>query len=314
MKIAVFLPKTEFTPSQQAELVKLGEVVYTPSREEMPLDKLLALAAGAEIIAPDPDVFGGFAKSRPPLMKLIESLPKLKGICLSTTSFGWIDLDYCKSRNLPVSNIPGYSREAVAEHALALLLCLAKKIIFYDRQTQRGQYKLETSSELKGKTLGIIGLGNIGSRVAEMALGIGMKVIACDRKPKQQSGVEMKTFEEVLRESDAISLHANHEDSNRNLINKDQTAKMKPGVLFVNLVDPDLVEESAMVEALKSGQVGAYAWESKNFEESSLTALDNSIGLKPFGWHTRETLVNLYQIFTDNIIAAAKGNPRNRIV
>lgn len=128
----------------------------------------------------------------------MESLPNLKGVCLSTTSFGWIDLDYCKKRHLPVSNIPGYSRESVAEHALALLLCLAKRIIVSDRRTQKGQYKMEKGFELKGKTLGIIGLGSIGSRIAELGLAIGMRVIAYNRSPKSMPGVEMKTLAEVL--------------------------------------------------------------------------------------------------------------------
>ena len=247
-------------------------------------------------------------------MKVIESLPDLKGICLSTTSFGWIDLDYCKKRNLPVSNVPGYSREAVAEHALALLLCLAKKIIVLDRKTRENRYEKELGIELKGKTLGIIGLGNIGSRVAELAQGIGMKVIAYDRSPKQKDGVEIKTMEEVLRESDTISLHVTHEEGNRGMISKDQIAKMKPGVLIVNLVDRDIVDENSMAEALKSGKVGAYAWEGSDLESTPLAGLENSVGIKEFAYYTKESLANLFQILTDNIIASANNNPQNRVI
>jgi lactate dehydrogenase-like 2-hydroxyacid dehydrogenase len=271
------------------------------------------LAEGADIIAPDPDPFGGFEKVKAPLMKVIESLPNLKGICLSTTSFGWIDLDYCKKRNLPVSNVPGYSREAVAEHALALLLSLAKKIIVLDRKTQKNQYELKMGSELKGKTLGIIGLGNIGSRVAELGQGIGIKVIAYDRSPKQVAGVEMKSFEEVLQESDAISLHVTHEDSNKNLISEKELAKIKPGALIVNLVDRDIVDETAMAEALKSGQVGAYAWEGNDLANTPLVGLENSVGIREFAYYTKESLANLFQILTDNIVAMASGQPQNRV-
>ncbi|MDP2930146.1 MAG: D-isomer specific 2-hydroxyacid dehydrogenase family protein [bacterium] len=313
MKISIFLPETEFTLEQRKSLANLGEVVYVKDRSELPLDKILAMAQGSNIIVPDPDPFGGWEKARPVLMKLIELLPNLKGVCLSSTSFGWIDLDYCKKRNLSVSNIPGYSRESVAEHALALLLCLAKKIIFFDRKTQKGTYKLEMGAELKGKTLGIIGLGNIGSRLAEMALGIGMKVIAYNRSPKQMEGVEMKTFDEVLKESDAISLHVTHENSNRGMINKDQIAKMKSGVLMVNLVDRDLVDEIAMAEALKSGKVGSYVWEGNDLENTPLAGLENSIGIKEFAYYTKEALANLFQIVTDNVLALAQGNHQNRV-
>lgn len=314
MKISIFLSETEFTLEQRKSLAELGGVIYVKSRGELPFDELLKLAEGSDIIAPDPDVFGGFEKARPVLMKLIESLPNLKGVCLTTTSFGWIDLDYCKKRGFPVSNVAGYSREAVAEHAIALLFCLAKRIIVTDRRTQKGQYKREAGRDLNGKTLGIIGLGNIGSRVAEIAMGIGMKVIAHNRSPKQMAGVEMKSFDEVLAQADAISIHVTHEDSNHHLIGRDQIEKMKNGVLIVNLVDRDLVDEAAMAEALKSGKVGAYAWEGMDLENTPLAGLENNIGLRGFGWYTKETLENLYRILVDNIIASAKGNPQNRIV
>jgi len=292
----------------------LGEIIYSKNDKELSIENLLSIVSEAEIIVADPDNFGGFEKAKPVLMKVIESLPNLKGICLSTTSFGWIDLDYCKKRNLPVSNVPGYSREAVAEHALALLLCLAKKIIVLDRRYHKGEYKIEMGNELMGKTLGIIGLGNIGSRVAELALGIGMKVIACNRSPKQIAGVEMKSFDEVLAEADAISLNTTHEDKNKDLINKNQITKMKEGVIIVNTVDRDLVNEQDMAEALKSGKIGAYAWEGENLEDTPLAGLENSVGIRAFAYYTKEALDNLFQILVGNIIALANNNPQNRVI
>jgi phosphoglycerate dehydrogenase-like enzyme len=314
MKIAIFLAQSRFTPEQQKKLANLGQVVYVEDKKELSLEKLLALAAGADIIVPDPDPFGGFEKVKPVLMKVIESLPNLKGVCLSTTSFGWVDLDYCKKRNLPVSNVPGYSKESVAEHALALLLCLAKKIIVLDRRYHKGEYKIEMGNELKGKTLGIIGLGNIGGRVAELAMGVGMKVIANDVFSKNMKGVEMKSLDEVLTEADFISLHTTHEDKNKNLISRDQIAKMKEGVIIVNTVDRDLVNEQDMAEALKSGKVSSYAYEAEDLENTPLAKLDNAVGLKGFAYYTKEALANLFQIVTDNILALAKGTPQNRVI
>lgn len=313
MKISIFLSQSRFTSEQQKKLADLGQNVYVKDKRELSFDEILKMAQGSDIIVPDPDPFGGFEKAKPVLMKLIESLPNLKGVCLSTTSFGWIDLDYCKKRNLSVSNVPGYSRESVAEHALALLLCLAKKIIVLDRKYHKGEYKMEMGTELKGKTLGIIGLGNIGSRVAELGLGIDMRVIACNRSPKQMTGVEMKSFDEVLQDSDAISLHVTHEDSNKNLISKKELVKMKQEVLIVNLVDRDIVDENAMAEALKSGKVGAYAWEGNDLENTPLAGLENSVGIKEFAYYTKEALANLFQILTDNVLALANNNPRNRV-
>lgn len=314
MKIAIFISQSGFTEKQKKTLSSLGRIIYTEEQKELPLNRLLKIADSADIIAPDPDVFGGFEKAKAPLSKVIESLPKLKGVCLSTTSFGWIDLDYCRKRNVPVSNIPGYSRESVAEHALALLLCLAKRIVVLDRKTQKGEYKIEMGFELKGKTLGIIGLGNIGSRMAELGLGIGMKVIAYNRTPATKEGVEMKTLEEVLTQADAISLHTTHEDKNKHLMSKEQLSKMKDGVIIVNTVDRDLVDEEAMAEAIKSGKVGGYAYEGEDLVHTPLSNLENAVGIRAFAYYTKEALANLYQIWVDNIVALAKGTPQNRVV
>ncbi|OGV96641.1 hypothetical protein A2W24_01615 [Microgenomates group bacterium RBG_16_45_19] len=313
MKIAIYAPKSEFKLAQQRAIGKLGQVTYTQNRQSLPISQLLSMAKGADIIAPDPDPFGGFEKAEPQLTKVMDSLPNLKGVCLSTTSFGWIDLKYCKNRHLPVSNIPGYSRESVAEHTLALLLCLAKRILITDRQTQKGKYQLGMGFEFKGKTLGIIGLGNIGSRVAELAQGIGMKVIAFNRSPKKPSGIRMVSLLSLLRQSDAISLHTTHEPDNVNLIGSPQLKMMKLGVIIVNTVDRELVNEKAMANALKSGKVYGYAYEGEDLVNTPLANIENAIGLKGFGWFTQEALDNLYDIWVANIQALTYGRPRHRV-
>jgi len=175
MKIAVFNPKSDFTAAQQEQLSKFGEVVYIEPPMEHPLEELIELAKDAEVLAVDPDNFGGFEKARDRLTQLMETLPNLKGLALDTTSFGWVDFEYTNKRNMPVSNCPGWSRQSIAELALALLLNLSKNIIKLDRKTQKGEYKLEKGFELKGKTLGIIGIGSIGSALADLGNGIGMK-------------------------------------------------------------------------------------------------------------------------------------------
>lgn len=313
MKIAVFAPESEFTTQQTKTLRSLGEVVFTKDRKPLTLDKIFKMSHGADIIAADPDAFGGFEQALPKLNQVMESLPILKGVCLGTTSFGWIDLKYCGKRKLPVSNVPGYSRESVAEHTLALLLGLAKRILITDRKTQRGQYKLEMGFELKGKTLGIIGMGNIGSRVAELGKGIGMKVIAYNRTPKKKTGVEMVTLKKLLKTADAITLHTTHEPKNVDIIGEKELSMMKDGVIIVNTVDRELIDEKAMAKALKSEKVYGYAYEGEDLVNTPLAKVENAIGIKGFGWYTKEALENMYQIWTDNIVAMAKGKPRNLV-
>ncbi len=313
MKIAIFKSKVGFSPKQQKQIASLGKIVYTKTDQELPVKKLLEIAKGAEIIGVDPDPLGGFEKAKERLTKIMESLPNLKGVCLSTTSFGWIDLDYCKKRGITVSNVPGYSRESVAEHALALLLCLAKGIIISDRKTQKGKYKLEMGFELKGKTLGIIGLGNIGGRVAELSQGVGMKVIAYNRSPKKMKGIQMVSLNELLKRSDAISLNITHEESNDKMINKKMLSKMKDGVIIVNTVDREIVDEKAMAEALKSGKVRAYAYEGKDLVHTPLAKIESAVGIREFAYYTKEAIDNLYEIWTGNLVALRKEKPRNLV-
>lgn len=313
MKIVIFNPKDSFTSDQQKRLLSLGEVAYTKTREALPMSELLVMANGADIIGCDPDPLGGFEKAKDKLSKIIESLSNLKGVCLSTTSFGWVDLELCKKRGVPVSNVPGYSKESVAEQAIAFLLGASKRIFVSDRRTQKDKYFLDQGFELKGKTLGIIGLGNIGSTVAELAKGIGMKVIACNRTPKEIKDIKMISLDQLLKESDAISLHTTHEEKNNNMIGRDELAKMKKGVIVVNTVDRELVDEKEMAEALESGKVDTYVYEGEDLIHTPLAKLENAIGFKGFAWYTKEALENLYSIWVGNMVSVAKGKPQNVI-
>jgi len=311
MKIAIFLPRTNLDDQQAKNLEKLGEVVYTKKWMEYPINELIQFAKGVEFIGIDPDNFGGFEKAKERVSQLIETLPNLKGIALATTSFGWVDLDYCKRKHIPVCNIPGYSREAVAEHTIALLLCMAKRILITDRKTQKGKYELEQGFELKGKTLGIIGLGNIGSRTAELALGIGMNVIAYNRHPKKQKGVVLVSLEELLQRSDAIAFHVTHEEANENLIGKKEIQKMKKGVVIVNTCDRSVIDEKALADAIKSGHVDMYTYEAQDFEHTPLVGLERVIELRGFGWNTKESIHNLFNIFIANMGRLIAGKPQN---
>lgn len=313
MKITILSPQSEFSKEQQKKLSSLGEVIYTTSRKEYAMNELLDLAKNTDILAPDPDNIGGFEKAKPRLTQLLDAAPNIKGVALATTSFGWIDLDYCKKRNIRVSNIPGYSREAVAEHTLGLLLALAKRIIVTDRRTQKGKYEIGMGFELAGKTLGIIGIGNIGSRVAELAQGIGMNVIAYNKSSKVVKGVNMMSLDEVLRLSDAIAIHTTHLVENDGMIGKDELAKMKNGVIVVNTANREIVNEQDMANAINSGKVYGYAYEAENLETGPLVGLENAVGIKGFGWFTKEALERLMEIWVGNIEAIAKGRPINVI-
>lgn len=314
MKIVLFNAKERLTLQQQKQLSSLGQVTYTKNLDELPINKLLEMAKGAEIIGVHPYPLGGFEKAKENLTKIMDSLPNLKGVCLTSTSFGWVDLVYCRKRKIPVSNVPGYSKESVAEHAIAMMLGLAKRIFVSDRKTQIGKYEMVQGFELRGKTLGIIGLGSIGSATATLAKGLGMNVIAYNRTPKKMNGVKIVTLNQLFKESDVISLHTTHEQLNNKMIGKAELLKMKNGVVIVNTVDRELVDEEAMAQALKSGKVDSYGYEGEDLVHTPLAKLENAIGIQSFAWFTKEALDNLYKIWTNNIVTMVKGKPQNRVV
>lgn len=311
MKIAILYEQKDFTQDQQKKLAAVGDVTYLEPPLKRSADYFITLTKDADVIGLDPDNVGGFEGANEKVTALIKQLPNLKGVALSTTSFGWIDREYCRTRNIDVTNIPGYSRESVAEHTLALLLCLAKRILITDRRTQKDQYKMELGFELKGKTLGIIGIGNIGSRLAELALGIGMNVIAYNRTPTEVHGVTMKSFNDVLKESDAIALHITHEDKNMNMISEKEISLMRENVIIVNTADRGVIDEVAIADALKSGKIYGYAYEGEELYNTPLSSIENAIGLKGFGWYTHESMKNLMQIWVDSLVSLAKGKPIN---
>jgi len=313
MKITVLCPRSEFIKDQREKLSSLGEVIYTESREEYPLEELVELAKDSEILAFDPDNIGGFEVAPERLVKLLDAMPKIRGLALSTTAFGYVDLDYCKKRNITVTNVPYYSTESVAEHTLALMLGCAKRIFITDRRTQKGRYQLMRGFELKGKTLGVVGLGHIGSRVAELGLAIGMQVIAWNRTPKQKENVEMKSLEEVLAESDVISLHLAENEETRGILSRERVAKLKDGVIVVNTADRSLADERAMAEALKLGKVDSYALEAEDLTSPPLGNIENAVLFKGFGWYTKEALERNKQIWVDNILGIAEGKPVNPV-
>lgn len=306
-------PQSEFSTEQQYKLSVIGEVIYTKSRDEYPLDDLIKLAKDSEILAFDPDNIGGFEKTPTRLLNLMEAMPKLKGLALSTTAFGYVDKDYCKKRGITVTNVPFYSTESVAEHTLAMILGCVKRIFLTDRRTQKNKYKLEMGRELNHLSVGVIGLGHIGERTAELCKAVGASVYAYNRTPKRMEHIQRKSIEEVLTKSDVIAIHLAENKETEHFLSKERIEMLKEGVAVVNTSDRAIVDEVAMAKALKSGRVDQYCFEGENLKGSPLDGIETAIMFKGFGWFTKEALEKNKQIWIDNIVGIAKGAPHNPI-
>lgn len=313
MKLVILTPQAEFSPDHQGKLAQLGQVVYTDSRRAYSFPELVKLSKDADILGFDPDNIGGFEVAEERLVRLATLLPSLRGIALSTTAFGYIDQGYFKKRGVRVANVPYYSSESVAEHTLGLLLGCAKRLFLSDRATQKGEYSLVMGQEIVGKTLGILGLGSIGSRTAQLAQSLGMRVIAYNRTPKRLKGVSLHSLGYVLRHADFLSLHLVDSEETVEFLSAKHIGQLKPGVIVINTASRDLVDESAMAQALQSGQVDSYALEAEDLKSGPLPKCPNAFLFKGFGWYTKEALARNKAIWVNNILGLATGKPVNLV-
>ena len=176
-------------------------------------------------------------------------------VFLGTGARSYMNPEELGEHGITVHTIKGYGDTAVAEAAIALMWASARVIAQMDREMRVGNWLREDGMQLTGKTLGLIGFGGIAAEVARIARGSGMKVIAWNRSPKSHPGVEFVDLDTVLAKSDVVSLHLLLNDDTRGMITREKIAKMKPGVFLINTARAAIVDEAAMIEALKSGHI-----------------------------------------------------------
>lgn len=251
---------------------------------------------------------------------------KLKYIGLFATGYNNIDIDYCKAHNIAVCNAGSYSTNAVAQHTFALILEHFNNTSNYNKYVQDGRWKRSKTfspfvyplSELAGKTLGIVGFGNIGRAVAKIANAFEMRVIAYNRSEKQADEVEFVSFETLLEQSDIVSVHCPLNSESENMFDKNAFAKMKKGALFVNTARGGVMVEQDLFDALQSGHLGGAAIDTLKAEpmeeDCILMGAKNCIMTPHIAWAPVETRVRLMNIVADNIRAFLNGTPQNRIV
>jgi D-3-phosphoglycerate dehydrogenase len=176
-------------------------------------------------------------------------------VFLGTGASSYMDVPALSKLDIEVHTIKGYGDVAVAEHTMALIFACCRDLAGMDRAVRAGTWDPVESMQLNGKTLGLIGLGGIGREVARMARGIGMEVIAWNRSPRDDAGVALVGLDELLARADVISLHLALNDETRELLDAKRLARTKPGVILVNTARGALIEEAALLDALRSGHI-----------------------------------------------------------
>jgi len=188
--------------------------------------------------------------------ELVARCNQLKHIVfLGTGAASYMNIDELKARGVAVHTIKGYGDTAVAEHTIALMFACARDVARMDREVRGGIWTPQEGVQLQGKTLGVIGLGGIGREVARIAKGIGMEVIAYNRTPRAKTGAPLVDINTLLTQSDVVSLNLVLNDETRGFLSKERIARMKPGVILVNTARGALMDEAALIAALKSGLI-----------------------------------------------------------
>ena len=302
MKIVFLEPlglKVEQIEAACEGLKKAGhEVVIYPDRNEN-LDELKRRAEAAEVII----------ESNIPLRKdFLDACPNLKMLSIAFTGLDHIDMEECERRGIVVKNAAGYSTEAVAELAIALMIDLYRKVLENDAITRQCNRKgIMPGREIGGKALGIIGMGNIGQRVAKIANAFGCKVLAWNRTPKQIDGLTFVDKETLLKESDIVTLHIALNNETRDFITAKDFALMKPNSLLINTARGPVVNETALANALKQGQIAAaatdvYGKEPPLNQNNPLFGAPNLIMLPHIGFATEEAFLLRLGIVIENVM------------
>lgn len=273
---------------------------------------------------------------------VLKEFPSLKLIATRSTGYDHIDTDYCTARGIIVSNVPSYGEKTVAEHVFALLLAISHRLPEAIERAQRGNFSPAglQGFDLAGKTIGVIGAGSIGSHVARIARGFEMITLAVDIRPDprlaQEYNVHYVTLEDLLGESDIITLHVPSLPQTRHMLSSEAFSRMKNGVVVINTARGDLIDTLALIRALTSGKVAAAGLdvlpdEPMIREEAELICsffcnghdlrnlvadhvllrMRNVIVTPHSAFNTREAVGRIVDITVDNIASFLAGVPRN---
>ena len=292
MKIYILGEDNLFNCKQKDNLVRYGQLVFLENNNY--IEKLINDSSD-KVILYDPD-FAGWDFPH----EVLEKTESLKAIFLGTTDKSYIDLDYCESKNIKVFNIPKYAADSVAEYLFMYMFNCAKKIPLQLKNNNNQDFTGEFEQiQLKGKKVGIVGFGNIGSRIADMCSGIGMNVCYWDRK-KKDNGYSYVPLEELFSTCDVVYLCLSINEETRNLITDSLLNKLKQTCIFISCTGKSLFNHDLVEEKIKCDQLFGYALEEPN---KSLDKYEGNVMVtSEYAWFTKEANDARIKLWEKNII------------
>lgn len=295
---------------------RLGDVTLF---DRTPADKIVERAADADIVLTNKVPFSA---------DTLRQLPRLRFICVLATGYNIIDTEAAARQGVVVANIPAYSTMSVAQMAFAHILNITNHVASYAREVADGKWTNcpdfcfwdSALTELAGKTMGIVGLGNTGMATARIAVAMGMKVVAMTSKSADTlpEGITPAPLDDVLASADVVSLHCPLTPSTRHLINAASIAKMKPSAILINTGRGPLVDEQAVADALNGGRLAAFGADVLSQEpprgDNPLLSARNCFLTPHIAWATLEARTRLISTATENVRQFIAGEPvANRV-
>ena len=308
--VKVLVTATSFRPDHPTPALErlaqfADEVVYNPYGRPLTEEELIPLLA---------DCDGYIAGLDTVTEKVIAACGKLKVISRYGAGVDRVDIAAARAKGIAVCNTPGANAQAVADLALGLMLCAARKLPMLDRKTKSGEWVRSTGIELYGKSIGILGLGAIGKSVAKRAQGFSMRVLAhdpyLDEQYAAQNHITPCSFADLIKEAQVISLHLPLNAQTKHIISREVMQSMQPGAIIINTARGGLIDEDAAYELLKSGHLGGLGMDAYEVEppvQSPLFELDQVVLCPHTGSHTHEATVNMANMSVANLIDVLSG-------
>lgn len=305
MKIYVIGEKKDFNENQIKRLQELGTMVYIEEikdkyNEEYTKDE------EEKILVVDPDKINWELKN-----DLIDKISNLKGICLMSTSYSYVDVNYCNKKGIIVTNVPKYSTDSVTEYACFLMMAIARKLPMQIKNNFKEEFTEKyLQTQIKNAKVGIIGLGSIGKRLAEILKGLGLDILYWSRNSRDNR-FKYNELEDIFKSADFIFPTFAINEETKKIISEELINSMKKSASIISIVGTDCLNKELIINKVKNNELYGFAFESA---EDSLNNYDGNIMITaPYAWYTEEALENCIEIWVQSIEGVATGKIVNSV-
>lgn len=304
MEIIIVNKRSEFSNDQIEELEKLGKVIFYEDSNSWDLNKD-KLSNEEKIIAIDPGISNWKLENED-----IDKIKNIKAVCIPTTRYNWIDGEYLKSKNIVLTNVPKYSTESVAEHCIFLMLSIVKKIPLIIKNDWKLDYDKHLGYEVNGKNAGIIGLGDIGTRVADLCSNMGMNVMYWSKNTRNEKYKYME-LKDLVKNSDVLFLAVRECDETKDMFNKELIDLMKEESFIVNIVGNSVWDFEYLLEKLKENKIEGVGIDE---EDLFMENYEGNIMITPhIAWYTKDAFKEDFRIWVESIKSCINNNPKNKV-